>query len=64
MANEVKLYDDFVEVTVLTKGNTLHYVVPSSPVFNADLVEVKLQWEEYHEGLLPELHVFDGFARN
>ena len=64
MADEDKFSDDFVEVSVLTKGNTLHYVVPSFPGFNAELVEVKLQWEEYHKGLLPELHVFDGFARN
>jgi len=63
MADDDRMYDDFVEVTVLAKGNTIHYVVPSFPVFNAELVEVKLQWEEYREGLPPELHVFDGFAR-
>ena len=34
--------EDFVLVTILAKGNTIEYVVPSFPVFAVDLVEVKL----------------------
>lgn len=52
--------DDFyVEITVLAKGNTLSYIVPSFPVFKVALQEVKLQWEERGD----KTHVFDGFAR-
>ena len=52
--------EDFnVEITVLAKGNTFLYIVPSFPVFNATLQEVKLQWEAPGG----EIHVFDGFAR-
>ncbi|XP_065884179.1 uncharacterized protein [Dysidea avara] len=57
-------HDDFVEITMLKKGDTIHYVVASFPVVKVELVEVKLQWEEYCEGLPPEIHVFDGFARS
>ena len=31
---------------ILDRGTTFNYVVPSFPFFNADIVEVKLQWEE------------------
>lgn len=51
---------DFVLITVLAKGDTIEYVVPSFPVFGAKLTEVKLQWESC-EG---EIMVFDGFARS
>ena len=55
-----KMDDDFnVKITVLAKGNTLLYVVPSFPVFEATLREVKLQWEK-PGGII---HVFDAFAR-
>ena len=51
--------DDYVEVTVLSTGRVLEYVVPSFPVYKATLREMKLQWEEA-DGTI---HVFDGFAR-
>lgn len=52
--------DDFnVEITILAKGNTFLYVVPSFLIFKATLQEVKLQWEEPGG----EIQVFDGFAR-
>ena len=62
MAEDEQPQDDFVDMSA--KGNVMHYVVPSFPAFNAELVEVRLQWEEYREGLPPKLHLFDGFARN
>ena len=34
------------EIAVLGKGNTFLYVVPSFPVFNAELQEVKLQYTD------------------
>ena len=48
-----------VEITVLAKGDTFLYTVPSFPVFKATLQQVKLQMEE-SEG---EIKVFNGFAR-
>ena len=51
--------DDYVEVTVLSTGRVLEYVVPSFPVYKATLREMKLQWEEADR----TIHVFDGFAR-
>lgn len=56
--------DDFeaecLTITVLAKGNTIDYVVPSFPVFSAKLTEVKLQWENCKG----EMEVFDGFVRD
>ena len=49
--------EEWTFLTVLGKGITFKYVMPSFPVFRA---EVKLQWAN-HEG---ELEVFDGFARD
>ena len=51
---------DFAEVAVLKVGNLVHYIVPSFPVIQATLREVKLQWKE-EDGAL---HVFDAFARD
>ena len=51
--------EDYVEVTVLSTGRILEYIVPSFPVYKAILRETKLQWEEA-DGTI---HVFDGFAR-
>jgi len=48
-----------VEFTVLAKGDTFLYTVPSFPVFKATLQQVKLQLEESHGGI----KIFDGFAR-
>lgn len=31
-------------LTVLSKGDTIHYIVPSFPVYSAELVEIKVQW--------------------
>ena len=64
MAVTEELCQNFSVLTILAKGNTFNYIVPSFPVFNADIVEVKFQWEEIHEDRSTELHVFDGFARN
>lgn len=50
---------EYTEIVVLGKGNTFLYVVPSFPVYKADLQEVKLQYTD-GEG---NIHVFDGFAR-
>ena len=33
-------------LTILAKGNAFKYIIPSFPVFNADIIQVKLQWEE------------------
>lgn len=52
--------EDFVLITVLAKGSTINYVVPSFPVFGAKLTEVKLQWDDGGE----EVMIFDGFARS
>ena len=38
--------DDYVEVTILSNGRVLEYVVPSFPIYKATLREMKLQWEE------------------
>jgi len=46
-------------ITVLAKGDTVEYIIPSFPPFSARLTEVKLQYES-DEGLM----VFDGFARH
>ena len=51
--------EDYVEVTVLSTGRILEYIVPSFPVYKATLRETKLHWEEA-DGTI---HVFDGFAR-
>ena len=50
----------YMEFAVLATGGLIHYVIPSFPVFNAVLREVKLQWMDEHG----EIHVFDGFARH
>ena len=34
--------EDYIEVTVLSTGKTLEYVVPSFPVYKATLREMKL----------------------
>ena len=46
-------------LAILSKGSTLHYVVPSFPVYSAELVEIKV------ESIEPDgsVHVFDAFAR-
>ena len=36
--------EEWTFLTVLGKGITFEYVVPSFPVFRANLTEVKLQW--------------------
>ena len=48
------------EITVLAKGDTVEYIIPSFPVFGTRLTEVKLQYESNEE----ELMIFDGFARH
>jgi len=53
-----KLYKDFCIVTILAKGNIFSYVVPSFPIFNADIMELKLQWEEIYIDGSTKLHVF------
>ena len=58
MAEGDEPHEDFVLITILSKGDTIDYVVPSFPVFGAKLTEVKLQWDSC-EG---EVMVFDGFA--
>ena len=55
---------NFSILTILDKSTTFNYLVPSFPVFNADIIEVKLQWEEICEDGSTVLHVFEGFARN
>ena len=42
-------------LTILSTGSIIHYVVPSFPIYNAELVEIKVQWEEEDRSLL----VFD-----
>ena len=48
-----------VEVTVLAKGDTFLYTVPSFPVFKATLQQIRLQWEETNG----DIKVFDGFTK-
>ena len=60
MAEDDERGEDFVALTIQAKGCTFNYVVPSFPVFNVNLTEVKLQWED-GDG---EVHIFDGFARD
>lgn len=36
--------DNSAIITVLSKGNTINYVIPSFPVYCAKLVEVKIQY--------------------
>ena len=60
MAEGDELHEDFVLITILSKGDMIDYVVPSFPVFGAKLTEVKLQWDSYKG----EVMVFDGFARS
>ncbi|XP_065894132.1 uncharacterized protein [Dysidea avara] len=50
-------------LTMLARGNVINYIVPSFPIFNTDIVEVKLQWEEICEDGSSKLHVFDRFTR-
>ena len=47
----------FTTITILAKGDTVEYFIPSFPPYGARLTEVKLQYES-DEGLM----VFDGFA--
>ena len=51
---------EYTRITVLAAGGLIHYVIPSFPVFNAKLREVKFQWEDEYG----KIHVFDGFARH
>ena len=60
MAEDDERSEDFVVLTILVKGCTFNYVVPSFSVFNVNLTEVKLQRED-GDG---EVHSFDGFARD
>ncbi len=47
------------DMTVLQKGRSFQYMIPSFPVFTVTLREVKLQWEDDNG----DLHLFDGFMR-
>lgn len=61
VTSDFEVEDDvWTFLTVLGKGITFEYVVPSFPVIRANLTEVKLQWVNC-EG---ELEIFDGFARD
>ena len=44
-----ELCQNFSVLTILAKGSTLNYIVSSFPIFNADIIEVKFQWEQVHE---------------
>ena len=52
---EVDTRENNSVLTVLSMGNTIHYTIPSFPVYSAELVEVKVQWEDEDGSLL----VFD-----
>ncbi len=47
------------DMTVLQKGRSFQYTIPSFPVLTVTLREVKLQWEDDNG----DLHLFDGFMR-
>ena len=49
---------EFCLITVLEKGKSFPYTIPSFPVFTVMLREAKLQWEE--DGTV---EYFDGFIR-
>lgn len=50
---------EYTEISVLWKGQTCLYVIPSFPVYKATLQEVRLQQVDG----LGNVYVFDGFAR-
>jgi len=58
--HEVVESDVWTFLTILSKGITFEYVVPSFPVIRTKLTEVKLQWVNCKG----ELEVFDGFAHD
>ena len=58
MAEGDEPLEDFVLIAVLAKRDMIEYMVPSFPVFGANLTEVKLQWDS----CVREVMVFDGFA--
>ena len=47
-------------IAVLAVGSLIHYTIPSFPVFNVMLREVKFQWEDEYG----KIHKFDGFAQH
>ena len=57
---EVDTRENNSVLTVLSMGNMIHYTIPSFPVYSAELVEVKVQWEDEDGSIL----MFDAFARN
>ena len=61
MAETEELCENFSVLTILAKGSMFSYTVPS---FNANIVEVKFQWEQIHKNKSSEMHVFDRFAKN
>ena len=52
-------HDEGTEVSILSKGSTICYAVPSFPVYSAKLVDIKVELIE-PDG---SVHVFDAFAR-
>lgn len=52
--------EDCTYLAVIGKGKTFSYVVPSFPVYTAELQEAKFQYTN-SKG---DLQVFDAFARN
>ena len=52
--------DDITIITVLSKGNTISYVTPSFPVYSANLVEVKIQYQDE----AGNLQISDAFAKD
>ena len=54
---------EHVYVEILSKENLYQYVVPSFPVFKAQLREVKCRWDDLDD-LDEMVHVFNGFARD
>ena len=58
--SESETTSEAARITVLSKGFTIDYVIPSFPVYEAKLVEVKLRWRNS----CGELEVFDCFARD
>ena len=54
------------KITVLSASGLIYYVIPSFPVFNATLREVKFQWEDkIKHSLAGEFssHFFEAYAK-
>jgi len=52
-------------LTILSKGKVIQYRVPSFPVYKAEIVEIKIQYEEEDGNVLVlcQHYSFDGYIK-